>query len=96
MSNEQDLLEKWQRLALLFPTVRDAFGSHYFKPKDLDRWASSSAREGGLHAAKFLLSQWNSLVLWECGRFCVVDAMAIWNAEHRAAFLAWAHEPWWP
>lgn len=95
MSIEQDVLEKWQRLAVLFPAVRAAFGTRSFKPKDLDRWATLTAGDGGLHAARFLLSLWNSLAFWQCGRFCVVEAMAIWDEQHRAAFLAWAQEPWW-
>jgi hypothetical protein len=33
---------------------------------------------------------------WRCGPFDVVDASSTWDAEHRAAFVAWAKEPWWP
>ena len=31
-----------------------------------------------------------------CGPFDVVDALSTWDAAHRAAFLAWAKDPWWP
>lgn len=33
---------------------------------------------------------------WGCGVFDVVSAMGTWDDEHRAAFLAWAKDPWWP
>lgn len=33
---------------------------------------------------------------WRCGLFDVVDALSTWDAKHRAAFLGWAMNPWWP
>lgn len=33
---------------------------------------------------------------WRCGLFDVVDALSTWDAQHRAAFVAWALKPWWP
>ena len=29
------------------------------------------------------------------GRFDVVEAMAVWDADHRTAFLEWTKNPWW-
>jgi hypothetical protein len=29
------------------------------------------------------------------GVFLVMDALSVWDREHRAAFLAWAADPWW-
>lgn len=33
---------------------------------------------------------------WRIGPFDVVDAMSTWDATHRAAFITWASEPWYP
>ena len=33
---------------------------------------------------------------WNCAPFDVVNAMGTWDAAHRAAFVAWASDPWWP
>jgi hypothetical protein len=33
---------------------------------------------------------------WRCGPFDAVDAMSTWDTTHRAAFVAWCREPWWP
>ncbi len=33
---------------------------------------------------------------WRCGIFDIVDALGTWDHAHRAAFVAWAREPWWP
>jgi hypothetical protein len=33
---------------------------------------------------------------WHCGPFDAVDALGTWDARHRASFVAWASEPWWP
>ncbi|MFY0542485.1 hypothetical protein [Nannocystis pusilla] len=31
---------------------------------------------------------------WRVGSFNAVTAIAQWDDEHRAAFLAWARDPW--
>ena len=49
-----------------------------------------------LHAARFVLNVWNSEDEWKIGRFNVVNAMAAWDHEQRAAFLRWAQDPWFP
>lgn len=33
---------------------------------------------------------------WRCGLFDVVNAMGTWDTLHRAAFVVWAKDPWWP
>ncbi len=33
---------------------------------------------------------------WRSGPFDVVDALGTWDGAHRAAFAAWAQDPWWP
>lgn len=32
---------------------------------------------------------------WRVGPFIAGDALGVWDREHRAAFLAWAKDPWW-
>lgn len=40
--------------------------------------------------------RWNIDSHWRVGPFDVVGALSTWDAEHRAAFIAWASAPWWP
>jgi hypothetical protein len=86
-----------EELALSFHGLRAADGVRPFDAETLDAWACGPAPgSGALNAARFVLSVWNSRAKWRCGRFDVVDALSCWDAEHRAAFLAWAQEPCWP
>ncbi len=85
-----------RRLARSFPTLRDAYGG--VKPWDaaqLDRFAFEPVADGARHAARFVLAVWNNDTQWQCGRFDVIEAMAVWDADHREAFLEWAKNPWW-
>lgn len=86
------------KLAASFPTLKDAPGVAPFEPRALDRWASSSpaVTSGSLAAARFVLSVFNPSTAFECGRFDLHEALSVWDADHRAAFLAWATAPWWP
>ena len=43
-----------------------------------------------------MLAVWNPDVEWQCGRFDLMEALCCWDDRHRAAFLMWAAEPWWP
>ncbi len=64
------------------------------------------ARAGGggqRDAALFVLSVWNWMDDWsrvgltrgDSGRFDLHRALGNWDPSHRAAFVAWAREPWW-
>ncbi len=47
--------------------------------------------------AHFVLSVWNLTdTEEELGPFNVMNALAGWDREHRAAFVEWARDPWWP
>ncbi len=59
--------------------------------------------EAERHAARFVLGVWNTDVIpylddskigYELGQLNIINAMAQWDDYHRAAFLAWANEPW--
>jgi hypothetical protein len=39
---------------------------------------------------------WDPSTEWEAGRFDVMEALRVWDLKHRAAFLEWAKDPWWP
>jgi hypothetical protein len=78
-----------------FPTLRHVL-NEWDAPR-LDDWASSPApSSGGRHAARFCLGVYNNRVQWRCGAFDFFAAYDTWDAEHRAAFLAWAQAPRWP
>lgn len=47
------------------------------------------------HAARFLLAVWSKGAEWDNTPFDVFAAMTVWDEPHRAAFLAWAADPWW-
>jgi hypothetical protein len=51
--------------------------------------------EGSKHCARFVLSVWASHYSWKVGAFDLHAAMRRWDQANRAAFLAWAREPWW-
>jgi len=79
-----------------FPSVVGAPGVLCWDANVLDRWAADSAvSHGELVTARFLLAVWDSDHDWRCGRFDVMDAMRVWDARHREAFLRWAGRPWW-
>lgn len=33
---------------------------------------------------------------WPCGRFDVMEALAVWDTPNREVFTAWVEAPWWP
>lgn len=88
--------DKMLSLATRFPTLAacplTTWDAHAF-----DAWAvGPQATAGSMHAARFVLAVWNAQGAWKVGRFDAVDALAGWDAEHRAAFVDWASAPWFP
>jgi hypothetical protein len=101
------LREQMVLLARSFPTLQecpsleDGKGDRALAPgiypEGLDKWACGPAPGHGARcAAQFILAVFNTSRKWKCGRFDLMEAMGCWDAEHRAAFVAWAKEPWWP
>jgi hypothetical protein len=85
-----------ERLALSFPTLRRAPGVYPWAAPQLDAWAAGPAPgDGALDAARFVLAVWDNHHSWRCGRFDVVEALSVWDAPHRGAFLTWVARPWW-
>jgi hypothetical protein len=58
----------------------------------LDEWAQV-ASHGEKLTAQFVLGVWNQWEEWQCGRFDVIAAYGVWDAEHWAAFRTWADKP---
>lgn len=85
-----------QRMGALcesFPALRNAPGVSPWRPSALEEWTGVCS-SGELHAVRFVLSVWNCTHAWSCGPFEVVRAMGVWDSGNRAAFQAWAEEPW--
>ena len=90
-SMNDELKAKMTNLAWRFPSGIDPWG-----PAELNYWAAGSASHGERHTAWFLLAVWDPATEWEAGRFDVLEALRVWDLPHRAAFLDWAADPWWP
>jgi hypothetical protein len=96
--------ERMAALAITFPTLVGAPGTQPFDAETLDAWAAGKVTGRGIKmpgsgakaAAQFILSVWNHQAERAAGPFSAVHALGLWDAEHRAAFLAWASNPWWP
>lgn len=73
--------------------------------------SSGAITSGSAHAVAFLLNVWNTRADWpavasselgidpqaaEWFRFNCGEAIACWDSTHRAAFLAWCREPFFP
>ena len=71
------------------------------------RWNRETGGGGQRDAALFVLSVWNRETDWRelaglsrddgptGGTFDVHRSLGNWDRGHRAAFLAWAADPWW-
>jgi hypothetical protein len=91
----RDTERRMLSLTASFPTLRGVLD--VWDPDYLDRWACGpEPGSGAFHACRFVLSVWNPGADWKAGRFDLHPALWVWDAEHRAAFVAWARTPWWP
>lgn len=82
--------------ARTFPSVADVRWVRLWDANKLDRWAAETPiSHGELVTARFLLAVWNPDGQWRVGRFDLMDALGVWDEQHRTAFLAWATDPWW-
>ncbi len=93
---EQALRARMTAFALTFPSMQHALGVKPWDALELDRWGSGSRSHGERVTAQLLLSVWDSSTEWTCGRFNLMEALRIWDAEHHQAFLKWVANPWWP
>lgn len=89
--------ERITALARSFPTLaHQAEGLDPWHADRFERWACGPVPSSGARfAAQFILSVWRPHAEWRCGPFLIVPAMGTWDADHRAAFAAWAAaDPW--
>jgi hypothetical protein len=98
------------RLARSFPALASAPARLFAAPWDPIEFAEyyRPASSGEKDAALFVLSVWNPTTDWRKlaklardrsptgGFFDVHRALGNWDVGNRAAFLAWARDPWWP
>ena len=88
---------KMSLLTRTFPSVAMAAGVEPWAANLLDQWAAETpVSHGELLTARFLLAVWDPAMLWRCGPFELMEALRVWDDRHRAAFLTWARDPWWP
>ena len=68
-----------------------------FNAEALDKWSKAATiTRQQRHAARFVLSVWDSTNKWKAGPFNVHAALAAWDEDHAGAFAEWARRPWWP
>ncbi len=88
--------ERLMELALSFPTLASC-PLHAWDAGAFDDWAAEACFDPpARHAARFVLSLWNSDWPWKTGRFDATSAVAAWDRAHRVILVAWTLEPWWP
>lgn len=97
-----------ERMTLLcesFPTLRGRPGTNPWYEHDFAKWASGPAPSSAIRqAAAFVLAVWNggnagawwNEKPWGVGVFDPVHAMALWDHQHQAAYIAWCNDPFWP
>jgi len=89
-----DLEKKMATLARSFPCMAKAPGAKLWDSNAFDHWAyDAPISRCELVTVRFLLAVWDRDFNWKCSRFDLMDAMSIWDEQHRAAFLAWARDP---
>lgn len=89
----------------------DAGGSFNFDARAFFAWASSTNMSHGEYCVvQFLADVWNGNDckklngsstkarerVMGVAKFDLHEALGVWDSGHRAAFLAWAKEPWFP
>lgn len=87
MNNRRPFAERLADLAETFPTLKNADGLRPFDADRLRRWGATQGSGAG-HAVAFVAHVYNYANPFELAR-----AMGVWDAEHRAAFAAWAADP---
>ncbi len=96
LTEEEALRARMTAFALTFHSMHYASGVEPWDAVELETWASGPRSHGERVTAQFLLNVWDPSTEWRCGRFDLMEALRIWDAEHHKAFLRWVTDPWWP
>lgn len=88
-------------LAKSFPCLEGKLTLYGIAPNnwDVDRWVEMAGPWSHCErcAALFVANVWNwSYAKSKKWRFDSVDAVSVWDAENREAFLLWSANPVWP
>ena len=83
-------IDRLRTLALTFPSIERAVQQDAIEPdltpEELEAWLPYASVPGQL-AAHFCLH------VWDRRPFDLSRSLQVWDAQHRAAFAAWAAEP---
>lgn len=106
MTAQRPHCQQMTDLCRRFPSLRDAPGVDPWDQFAFARWASGPISAGERLAAAFVLGVWsgNSPTAdgpWNTGEYSVGTfdlhtAWATWDGNHKAAFLFWVVNPFWP
>ena len=86
-------------LAVSFPTLNPYLTGTNARNWDINRFMTDLdvLCSGARHAKIFVAAVWDPDWPAEHGmEFRVVDAISVWDAAHRGAFLQWCQDPFWP
>lgn len=97
------IAEYMARLVRAFPTLAAAWPeSQAWTPSAWGEWCETQGRTqatGARWAASFVCGVWSGGPAWAQSvglpGFDAIRALGAWDAEHRAAFVAWAQAPRW-
>ena len=91
-----DPILRIRMLAQALPGLWEASGVSPWDPVALDGWAASSIPSHGERcAAQFLLAVWSPDEPWQSGKFDLMEALRVFDAQHHRALIEWAINPWW-
>jgi hypothetical protein len=107
---EWPVVPRFQAIVSSFPTLRRADGADPWHPTVLLRWLCEGGQAHSVTlAATFVLGAWNTSTDWvelaeelefpypkAAERFDALQALTIWDDQHRAAFAAFAQRPYFP
>lgn len=86
--------QKMTALAMSFRAYREKVARgqlhELWDAQRVSEWLETAAW-GERRVYRFLLSVWDKSE----NSFDLHDALSVWDDEHRAAFIAWAKDPWW-
>jgi hypothetical protein len=78
-----------EQVADRFSSLRGIRGVFEMDQPSLTAWMEHEACPQGIHVGRFVLSLWRN----EPTSFNVADAFAVWDEEHRNAYVQWLKQP---